>query len=568
MICYGCCLAPTRHFDELALPAVSAILEPPDRVLTVRDAKSITSAYNTLIDQARALADLEALVLFHEDVVLHDRNFAPRVRRVLRDPTVGVIGVVGASRLCNMSFWDGRTTKGRAWDGTRFLDFGPPRGDVDVVDGLLMVLSPAALDSVRFDDTTFTGFHGYDVDYCLSCRKAGLRVVVEPFSLYHRSTGNMSSSSYTDAQAAFTRKWGRVLSRPSPLVTLLPDRARRSEVRGTTADFRLAVRRGLDQARTRAGAALQRTRHNVWRRLDSAEPRVTSSDNGPNGADVSYEMQTLSSKACLLCGQPMERTRGGLPLVSCERCQVFGTWPPPRTDDSGSEIFDLSYDGERSRRRRQWIYEARQRLAWIETWMPDGILLEVGCATGEFIKEATAAGYEAIGVEPSKWAADIARRSGAEVLCGKLADWTAEYAGFTVDSVAMFHVLEHLEDPLELLRQCRSVLADDGRVFIEVPNAYSCAAKSLDPSWVGWEFRFHQWHFTPSSLKSLLVQAGLETLELRQVTARLYLDRAGWGRARAENWAAGHSTPNMDYIRVVAGRLGMAHSADDNFASQ
>jgi len=205
---------------------------------------------------------------------------------------------------------------------------------------------------------------------------------------------------------------------------------------------------------------------------------------------------------------------------------------------------------------------------WIETWVPDGILLEVGCATGEFIEEATAAGYEAIGVEPSKWAVDIARRSGAEVLCGKLADWTAEYAGFTVDAVAMFHVLEHLEDPLELLRQCRSVLADDGRVFIEVPNASSCAAKSLDPSWSGWEFRFHQWHFTPSSLKALLERAGLETLELRQVTARLYLNRASWGRARTENWAAGHSTPNMDYIRVVAGRLGMAHRAEDDFASQ
>ena len=56
--------------------------------------------------------------------------------------------------------------------------------------------------------------------------------------------------------------------------------------------------------------------------------------------------------------------------------------------------------------------------------------LEVGCATGEFIEEATAVGYEAIGVEPSKWAADITtRRWGAEVLCGNLADWTVEYDG-------------------------------------------------------------------------------------------------------------------------------------------
>ena len=55
----------------------------------VGDANSITSAYNTLVDEARALNDVQALVLLHDDVVLHDRNFAPRVRRVLRDPTVG-----------------------------------------------------------------------------------------------------------------------------------------------------------------------------------------------------------------------------------------------------------------------------------------------------------------------------------------------------------------------------------------------------------------------------------------------------------------------------------------------
>ena len=185
-------------------------------------------------------------------------------------------------------------------------------------------------------------------------------------------------------------------------------------------------------------------------------------------------------KECPVCSQPMKVTAGGLPIVSCEACEVFGTWPPPRVDDSSSEIFDLSYSGERSSRRRQWIYEARQRLAWIETWAPDGVLLEVGSATGEFVGEAGAVGYEAIGVEPSKWAADIARRSGAEVFCGTLADWRVEYAGFTVDAVAMFHVLEHLEDPVDMLGQCRSVLAEDGRLFIEVPNASSRAAKSLD----------------------------------------------------------------------------------------
>ena len=560
MLCYGCCVGPTSHFEELALPAVSATLEPTDRLLTVRNAESITSAYNTLIDDTRTLTDVEALVLLHDDVVLHDRNFAARVRRVLRDPTIGVIGVVGGSGLCNMSFWDAKTSKGRVWDGTRFLDFGPPRGDVDVVDGLLMVLSPAALSTIRFDETTFSGFHGYDVDYCLSCRQAGLRVVVEPFVVYHQSTGNMSANSYTAAQTAFEQKWRAHLSQPSPLVRLWPDADRRSEVRARIEKVGLTVRRGLEQGRRSSGTSVRRLRdraqNKLSRHIRTPQSQALDSGDGANGAGLGYGPESPGLRQCLLCSQPMKIVPGGLPLLLCEPCQLFGTWPPPRIDDSSSDLFDLSYSGERIRRRAQWVYEARQRLAWIETWAPDGILLEVGSATGEFVEEAMAVGYEAIGIEPSKWAANVAQQSGADIFCGNLADWSVEYAGFRVDAVAMFHVLEHVDDPVELLRQSRSVLAEHGRLFIEVPNASSGAAKSFDPSWEGWEFAFHQWHYTPSSLVALLGQADLGVLELNEITARLYLDRANWGRSRAKNWAAGRSSPSADYLRVVAGPVG------------
>ncbi len=95
------------------------------------------------------------------------------------------------------------------------------------------------------------------------------------------------------------------------------------------------------------------------------------------------------------------------------------------------------------------------------------------------------------------------------MFCGTLADWRAEYDSFTVDAVAMFHVLEHLDDPVEVLRECRSLLAKNGRLFIEVPNASSRTAQSLDRSWLGWQFGFHQWHYTPTGLHGLLGRAGV-----------------------------------------------------------
>jgi SAM-dependent methyltransferase len=206
------------------------------------------------------------------------------------------------------------------------------------------------------------------------------------------------------------------------------------------------------------------------------------------------------------------------------------------------------------RLRKRWLDEAKHRLVWVETWAPEGVLLEVGCATGEFVDEAARAGYDAFGVEPSRWATDIARKLGVEVTQGLLNDWILEHQGFTVDAIAMFHMLKHLEKPIEVLKQCASILPEDGKLFIEVPNASSRAGESFDASWNGWEFQFHRWHYTPASLEVLLKRAGLQVLELHGITGRPYLSRSGWGQYRAGEKAAGLSTPNLSYVRAVATR--------------
>lgn len=527
-------MGPQRHYAELALPSLRSVVGPEDRVLTVREARSIASAYNTLIDEAATMSGVEALVLLHDDVVIQDRNFTARVRRVLRDPTVGVIGVAGASGLSDMRFWHGRTRVGRVYHGMGLVDFGTLRGDVDVVDGLLMVLSPAALKAVRFDESTFTGFHGYDVDYCLSCRSAGLRVVVEPLAIYHKSVGDSSSSSYATAETQFRRKWAEALSRPPLRVRVPRLEAVQRQLQGLVSAFRP----GIDESRHVVGAALRRARGNAAHPVEPVVPK----DRGVIGP----------LPECMLCGQPMVEASSSLPLVRCMDCQLGQTWPAPKIDDSSSEIFDSAYDGARMRRRNQWLYEARHRLGWVETWAPEGVLLEVGCATGEFVNEAARAGYDAFGIEPSRWAASIAGKLGADVTPGLLDDWILEHHGFAVDAIAMFHVLEHLEKPIEVLKLCASILAEDGKLFIEVPNASSRAAESLDPSWSGWQFRFHHWHYTPASLEVLLKRAGLKVLELRGITARPYVNRSAWGQSRVSERAAGWSTPDLNYLRVVA----------------
>jgi SAM-dependent methyltransferase len=403
-----------------------------------------------------------------------------------------------------------------------------------VVDGLLMVLSPAAMKSVRFDEETFDGFDGYDADYCLSSREAGLRVVVEHFDLYHKSIGQTSSEPYRRAQALFQRKWGSTLSRPL-LRVRSPKAAIAQRELGRMSD-------ALSPAVAYGHQLLERVRRRVWGKTPLVgAPKIPA----PRSAGPPPD--------CILCGRKMTEVTAPLPLVRCEHCQLGKTWPAPVVDDSSSDIFDASYEGGRQNLRQQWIWEAGQRLSWLETWTPEGILLEVGCATGEFVNVAAEAGYDALGVEPSRWAAKIAREHGADVTEGLLSDWIAEYGGFTVDAIAMFHVLEHLETPTEILEECASILAGDGKLFLEVPNATCRAAQSFDASWAGWEFRFHHWHHSPTSLRILFERAGLRVLDLHAISGRPYSGRPEWGSIRARDKAAGWATPDLNYLRVVAG---------------
>ncbi len=121
--------------------------------------------------------DIEGLVLLHEDVTIESAAFIAAIRTELADPDVAVVGAIGALRPASLRWWQGEG-RGRVRDSTGLVDFGGGRHDVDVLDGLCLVLSPWAIQHLRFDESAFDGFHGYDSDICLQARAAGKRVRV------------------------------------------------------------------------------------------------------------------------------------------------------------------------------------------------------------------------------------------------------------------------------------------------------------------------------------------------------------------------------------------------------
>ena len=532
-------------YEEVLLPSVRAFVEPETVLLRSTDHVSLAQAYNRFIDEVADRDDVEALVLVHDDVRIEDRNLVARIRRAFRDASIGVLGCAGTRNVWSMRYWLGFPGYGVAYDGGGVNDFGPLRGDVDVVDGFLMVLAPSALGTVRFDDQTFTGYHGYDIDFCLSCRAAGLRVRVEPFDVFHLSPGDLSSDGYDEAFVAFERKWHGRLAKP-PLRHRHP-RVNHARVAGERVVGAFAP--GFEEL----SATVRRSSERLGSKLHLSRRTGSDAARPPSAAPDPASVGVLAR--CPVCTAPIAASAEVTvePTVArCGSCGLGITIPPPHAEIESADLFDDRYSsGSRSQQPLR-ERDAAQRLAWLETLVPDGILLEVGCSTGEFLAAADADGYETYGVEPSRWAAKRADAKGVAVTLGVLEDWIRGNTEFTVDAVVMFHVLEHVADPVELLSAARSLLAPGGRLLVEVPNYGSRGAIEEGVDWLALDTRYHHVHFTPIALELALNRAGFGSTSLSELTFRPYSPAQWWRGRRAAARIAGHRSPAPDLLRAVA----------------
>lgn len=152
---------------------------------------------------------------------------------------------------------------------------------------------------------------------------------------------------------------------------------------------------------------------------------------------------------------------------------------------------------------------------------PSGKLLDIGAGKGGFVSLARKNGYEAKGIEPSPRFCEYAReKHGVQVVQGYLGEGD-NLKGERFDIITLFHVLERVPCPQNLLATILQYLEEDGVVYIEVPNADATLLKIADlvfrMNGKGWSSRlsplhapFHSLGYSPKSLKYLLENNGFE----------------------------------------------------------
>lgn len=205
----------------------------------------------------------------------------------------------------------------------------------------------------------------------------------------------------------------------------------------------------------------------------------------------------------------------------------------------------------------------KQRLHELERFTSErGRLLDFGCAVGLFVKVATDAGWEAIGLERSAWAADYGRRQfGLTIVAGSEAE-CADFKG-RFDMVTMWDVLEHLEDPRGVLRQVAHWLKPGGVLALNTVDSASLGARLAGEHWRHLGPPHHLQYFTRDSLRHLLRETGFRVLTVDSQGVMWGADRrrkhvVGW-RAMIERLAThwrtqplAHRLHLLDEVSIVA----------------
>lgn len=179
-------------------------------------------------------------------------------------------------------------------------------------------------------------------------------------------------------------------------------------------------------------------------------------------------------------------------IYKCSRC---GFLECPELNDilkHYENLEDLSYEDSRKER----LIQMRNIVKTIKQFKSSGTLLDVGAGSGILIEEALKAGFEACGIEPSKWLYLKAKESNLPVFLGTFPN---KNINGRFDVVTLIDIIEHIPTPLDLIKNISNILKRDGIIVVITPDVGSLAAKLL--SWKWWHYRIaHVGYFNMNTI--------------------------------------------------------------------
>jgi 2-polyprenyl-3-methyl-5-hydroxy-6-metoxy-1,4-benzoquinol methylase len=205
-------------------------------------------------------------------------------------------------------------------------------------------------------------------------------------------------------------------------------------------------------------------------------------------------------------------------LYHNEELDMLITSPQPGLDVLGKYYESVDYishtDSKRSLFEKMYHFvksiALKNKLNLINSQQPNkGSILDIGAGTGEFLSVARQDGWKTIGVEPSDKAKAIAKNKGVSFV-----EQTSELESHSFDVISMWHVLEHVPDLNQQIKELKRLLKPNGTLIIAVPNFKSFDAKHYGKFWAAYDVPIHFWHFSKTAIKKLFLKEEIQLVKI------------------------------------------------------
>lgn len=218
----------------------------------------------------------------------------------------------------------------------------------------------------------------------------------------------------------------------------------------------------------------------------------------------------MSARICTLCGSSHLKLyrilRNERQIFVCQNCTNALTYPRPDASYEDHPFFSHVKDDE-----DRWRSYSKQIAKFIQRYYSStGSLLDVGCSHGLLLEETQKIGFAVQGIEPSHSAAEYCLSRGLQVHHGYLVDGMFPAQSF--DVVVMSHVIEHVSEPMPLLKLARDILSAQGVLCLCQTNYQGTLPRYLGQRWNYWVEHEHYYHFSLQGIRYILEKAGFEVI--------------------------------------------------------
>jgi SAM-dependent methyltransferase len=199
-------------------------------------------------------------------------------------------------------------------------------------------------------------------------------------------------------------------------------------------------------------------------------------------------------------------------LAQCDGCYVYCLFPAP-DDATLLRYYDTEYYGASPLKfagpiaRAVTIFQSERAKRVATVVRQGGRILDIGCGNGGFLKEMKRRGYDVEGTELTEASASRVSKE-ANILIHIGDPLSLELSERSYDAVTFWHVIEHVRNPIEILRKVNFLLKDTGILFLSLPNQDSWQAKAFGKDWFHIDPPRHLFGFGIMSLIRLLEKCG------------------------------------------------------------